>query len=580
MAHARAMPQGVVGSAALPPSAVLRRHAARRTQQLRDEEQRARDRRCLTQGISGAGTQEELDRIISGRPPAPPAPPPAPQVRPAPPAARLGAPDLVYVRRAPRPDELVGNLRGRETLAALVRTAHTRAGRPLGQALLLVFGPPGCGKSHAIHLELSRCCHVACTSTLDFWGRKGDDTGPGGRRHLDDFLREQASSHTSDGKKLAVVLEEADELFAACPQALLVKCGALVVATMGASASSQEPEVYKMFKQLRDAAAASGRSIRFWRPSREESRRALLRLAPRAPPAVQRAILEEAAGDFRQLALVEELFRQRQTLQQGSLARETFRTPFEQAKDLLATGQLPQCEDADYATNLVVTNFAACCGDSLADLEAMAAVAAAACEADVLVTGSYRGNGTDCAPETAARAHAVVLRLAALRRPRPYTGDLQPLPDKHALRPERHAGPTSMGVVSVEAKAGAAEVPTGFLPLSLFRGAQQPKAPCIYFLHQAAARPLHERSWLGGGLYAGPGAVHHFFPVPGRPYLLPSYTLGPDGHQVDGTLRYDLDLAALGAALGLEVQPDLRLSAAGPADPRRSSQSSAAGRDR
>lgn len=568
----RATASGVIGGTAdFHLSLELNRKVREREAIERKAQRDADDLRSLRCGVVGLVSLEQLRKEWAEGPQLPSAPQAVPVEAAAfvlpvamRPVLRV-LPDLVYVRKAPqRDDELVGNRHGRDSLNRLIRTAHTRAGRTVGQAMIVVMGPSGVGKSHSILLELRRRYHVVSNSSLDFWGRKegSRETYDPNRRHLDEFLREQASSHTSDGRALAVVLEEADELFAACPKALDLKCGAVIVATLGANASSGEPEVYKMFKKLRDAAELSHRLVRFYRPDREDSKRALLRLAPHMPPSIQRSILDEATGDFRQLAIVEELFRQRQAVQKGALAQEVFQTPFEQAKDVLARGHLPrQLDDTDYATCLVVTNFASCCGATLADLEAMAAVAEEACLTDVRITAAYRGNDNACVPEVTRSANEIVLLRAIQKRPWDLRGDLVKVPDAQVMRPERHGGYSTLGVVSVEALPGAVEAPSGLLPLSMFRKATRPRGDCIYYLNHDQATPLHERSWLGGWLYeaATPGS-HHCFPVPGRTYRKEAYTLDEHGKAVEGTLRYDLDFPGISQSLDTAVCVDPRFA--------------------
>lgn len=586
-------PPGVVG----PPPLIslwLLQQASQREMERRREAQRASDKRGLSSGVSGPASMEALIAAISrpaALPPAAPAPeaPLPKQPQPSPPQQassrssgtaaprRSGAPDLVYLRRPPiANEELFDNWGARQQLAKLFHNAQTgaRAGKPVGESMIVVQGAPGVGKTHCINLELRRRkYHVVCNSSLDVYGGgKGEaaavDHGGGGggghRKNLFEFLREQASSHTADKKPLAIILEEADELFAACPKALNVICGALVVATMDPACLAAEPAGFQMFKKIRDQAKAGGRLVRFDRPNRDNSRKALLRLRPHMPEAVQDAILDEASGDFRQLALVEEHFRHRQALQAGSLTQDLFQTPFQQAKGVLRRGQLPRhLDDADYTTDLVLANFHTCCGQDLASLEAMAIVAAEACEADVRVSAAYRGNNNSAVSETARLANEVVMRRAAAARgtTNVHFGELAKPPTGATLQLARRSGFTYTDVASVAALEGVAEAETGQLPSRLFRNAAKKKAPCVWLLNSDVGGALHETSWLGGVLYRGRGGegghdeTWHHFPPPGSIYAR-VHPLGTGDEASLTTLRYDLDLAALSATIGVSLLPD------------------------
>ena len=543
----------ILGSRLTLTSQLLMQHQWRAQQ----EQARAmQERECHLYGGRILGIVNEEERAQVSRPP--PAPPPRAAAQPT--VAACLPKNLVYLRRPPREEELIGNRQGRRLLAELVRQAHRRAGRAVGQSMILVMGPSGCGKSHCVSIELQKRYSVVSQSSLDFSSRSGN-----GRRRLDEFLREQAASHNADGKPLAIVLEEADELFAACPQALDVVCGAVVVATMSHLCFDGEEKAYYMFRKLRNAAEAAHRLVRFHRPNKEECSRALLRRNPTMAEATQNKILAEACGDFRQLAIVEELFRMRHGLPQGATSLEQVLTPFEQAKEVLLHGRMPvNLEDANYACGLVVHHFHGCCRDDQADLEAMAAMAEQACAADVRVTAAYRGNDSHyLVTPVSTSANEISFMHAALHRPRPLSAahDMSKLPDMTTRLLDRLDPHATMSVVMAAAIPGAVELPSGTLPLSLFRGAKKPQAPCVYLIHNDSAQPLHKVSWLGGLLYDGVETnVAHYFPVPGRTYQQGDYALDEDGNVIEATLQHNIDYPTLSAVLGMEVSPDPRLA--------------------
>ena len=471
--------------------------------------------------------------------------------------------ELIYLRQAPREEEdLIGNIAGRRSLAQLIRSSHLRAGRPVGQSMIVVMGASSSGKTHCINLALKKHYKVISHSSADFWRRREDSHESGSnkafRRHLDQFLKSAASSHDSEGNRLAIILEEADELFSCCPKALDICCSAVIVATMSHICFSQDEKVYSTFKKLRTTAEKSNRLVRFWRPNRDESRQALLRLKPHIPLSVQNDILNEATGDFRQLALVEELFRlRREVLNSGSLTAEQVQTPFDLAKEVLIHKKLPkQLEDADYATGLVVINFHACCTSKLTDLEAMAAMAEEACQADLIVTAAYQSNNTGLVSETSRQANEVLLRSAALLRPNKYPGNrtLDMLPSSGEMRPDRYAGYTTEITLGVEALTDVVEAPNGLIPRTFFRKTtRMSKVPCVHVLQHEQARPIYERSWMGGILYDGENSATHFFPTPGHSFWQENPGLDENETPVDAYVPYHLDFAKASNVLGVEI---------------------------
>jgi hypothetical protein len=242
--------------------------------------------------------------------------------------------------------------------------------------MLLLYGPCGSGKS-------TWARYVALDAGYTLSEYSPSSCGKHDTQKLDFFLRSQPPVDVR-GNRLALLLDDVDELFAACPAAASIKTICPVIATSGATPSAW----------LRRGAS---RALLFSRIQPHDARKVVLRFQPQADARVVDDIIAQAHGDLRQLLL-------RASATTRCFAKggtDASSTGFEVAHLALnGGGALPPLDDdllkSGQLQMLIYENFHGACGDSQEALEAYAGFLSDACELSVIRSLEYLALAARC----------------------------------------------------------------------------------------------------------------------------------------------------------------------------------------
>jgi len=351
---------------------------------------------CAQPSAPDASTEEEATRR-----PAPSCPPRHP---------------LPWQRFAPaRSEDFVGNYHQRQFVAQWLACRGADAERrPVAEAMLLIYGEVGTGKSCAAEWALR-----AAGYRIHRFDSSGDD--------LVRFLRRVLHTDLA-GRRAAVLLDEVDELFSERPEAAAVRVQCPVIATANAPSS-------KLKRRCK--------SVRFGKLEAAQARRVLSRLRPDLRDPAASRIVEASRGDYRQLCV------QAALATAAAKGADAFSAPFDLAKEAL-TKRAPRLalagEACDFACDIIRWNFWNCCRDA-EELEAYAAFQAFCCEVEE-PWSSLAGASTVAVserllvPASAARNAPYPLRETHLEEPprrldSPAANSCRDAPEENETRMER-----------------------------------------------------------------------------------------------------------------------------------------------
>jgi hypothetical protein len=320
---------------------------------------------------------------------------------------------LPWERWAPkRPEDFLGNKRARDEAAAwLAAQRWQQCRKPVAAAMLLLQGDSGTGKSCTADWLLRSQGFAVC---------RYDGAGDLAR-----FLRRVVATDLG-GKRSAILLDEADELFAVAPEAFKVVAQCVVVATANAPP-----------RELRQTAA---KVVRFYRHEPHQARRLLELWRPELSEATRAALAAASCGDYRQLAI-------RAVLAKPDVAAaDVFRTPYDVAKDVLCGrgGSASEASSCGLSCDLVRWNFAGC-----NDLAACAAFQADCCALEAWHEASGGGFELD--------ASFMVPFVARVRGQRRTTPSLEQAPQRLWQPPPYEPLPGDVAAAAAAAGATAAE---------------------------------------------------------------------------------------------------------------------------
>ena len=294
---------------------------------------------------------------------------------------------LPWQRFAPsQPEHFYGNYHQRQRVK-LWLASHGKADgrRPVAEAMLLLYGDVGTGKSCAAEWALR-----AAGYRVHRFDAAGDD--------LVRFLRRVLRTDLA-GRRAAVLLDEVDELFADRPEAAAVRVQCPVIATANAPPSRLKRRC---------------ESVRFGKLEAAQARRMLARLRPDLRDPAASRILEAARGDYRQLCV------QAAVATEAAKGADAFSAPFDAAREALTKRAPLAAETCDFACNIIRWNFWNCCRDA-EELEAYAAFQAFCCEVEdawsPLASGSAAVGECLLVPAAAAQRAPYSLREVRLEEP-------------------------------------------------------------------------------------------------------------------------------------------------------------------
>jgi len=189
--------------------------------------------------------------------------------------------------RPERPEHYVGNLEGRNAAMAWLKRwkASLAFQRPrrAAEAMLLLYGHVGTGKS-------TWARYVALQEDFTLAHYTPGDGGAHDVQKLDFWLKSQPSRNLR-GQPMAVILDDVDELFRACPAAKNIRVSCPIIATAGSA-----PEAALRTKCCK--------AIHFSKLQPYDAKKVVLRVLP--PPASEanvEAIVRLGDGDIRQLMI-------------------------------------------------------------------------------------------------------------------------------------------------------------------------------------------------------------------------------------------------------------------------------------
>ena len=203
----------------------------------------------------------------------------------------MGVPSTDY--RLPfqryRPEKLdhyVGNKDNRDLALQWLKkwkvTMALQRPKRVGEAMMLLYGHVGTGKS-------TWARYIALQEEFSIATYTPGDGGAHDVQKLDFWLRSQPSRNLR-GQPMAVILDDVDELFRACPAARSIMVNCPVIATAGPA-----PEA-----MLRKKCA---KAILFSKLLPHDASKVVLRLLPHASEGCVKSIVSQADGDIRQLML-------------------------------------------------------------------------------------------------------------------------------------------------------------------------------------------------------------------------------------------------------------------------------------
>ena len=260
---------------------------AMRRKRKHDAEIKEEMMRVMSSGVLRCEPRMDVDEVAETREEMPPVPEEVVRVLERLPAVVFVDYRLPFQRFCPeKAAHFVGNVASRDAAVAWLK--HWKASlafqkpRKAAEALLLLYGHVGTGKSlwarRAALLEDFSLAHYT-----------PGDGGAHDVQKLDFWLRSQPSRNLR-GQPMAVILDDVDELFRACPAAKNIKVNCPIIGTAGAA-----PEA-----ALRNKC---DKALFFAKLQPYEAKKVVMRLMPRASEENVSNVVVLGDGDIRQLMI-------------------------------------------------------------------------------------------------------------------------------------------------------------------------------------------------------------------------------------------------------------------------------------